>query len=142
MSVKYKDSNGNIEDIAGGLTADMAQDMIDTSLTPVNITSNITWDTSKFTVFSSETNVWKIGRLVVCLLKGTLLSSAGYNTIGTGFPQPFSSNNVANFTFVTNDGSTGTKSGCGYINNSGNICVRFADGTGEFAANFSYIARE
>lgn len=32
MSVKYKDSNGNIEDVAGGLTADMAQDMIDTAV--------------------------------------------------------------------------------------------------------------
>lgn len=29
MSIKYKDSNGTIEDIAGGLTADMAQTMID-----------------------------------------------------------------------------------------------------------------
>ena len=32
MSIKYKDSNGNINDVAGGLTADMAQDMIDDSL--------------------------------------------------------------------------------------------------------------
>lgn len=35
MSIKYKDSNGTIEDVAGGLTADMAQTMIDESVMPL-----------------------------------------------------------------------------------------------------------
>lgn len=48
MSIKYKDSNGNIEDIAGGLTADMAQTMIDDALN--NLVKSVTFTDKSITI--------------------------------------------------------------------------------------------
>lgn len=48
MSIKYKDSNGTTYDVAGGLTADMAQTMIDDAVN--NLVKTVTFTDKSITI--------------------------------------------------------------------------------------------
>lgn len=67
MSIKYKDSNGTIEDIAGGLTADMAQTMIDEAVSHTGWNS-ATLNASYIDTSTSYINYTTVGDIV--LFKG------------------------------------------------------------------------
>ena len=135
------DGNGDLQPVDAVVDGNMhpvTSNAVYDALTPVDITSQITYNTTNFTVFAIETRIWKIGKLVVVNLKGTLNNATGYINLANGFPSPASNNNVINFPFVVNDGNA-AGSGSGYIFKEGGLNSRWASSTGEFAANFSYI---
>lgn len=127
-----------IDSITDGQHRPPTSNAVYDALTPVDITSQITYNTTNFTVFAIETRIWKIGKLVVVNLKGTLNNATGYINLANGFPSPASNNNVINFPFVVNDGNA-AGSGSGYIFKEGGLNSRWTASTGEFTANFSYI---
>ena len=130
-----------VDTVTDGNMNPVTSNAVHDALTPVDITSRITYNTTNFTVFARETRVWKIGKLVVVNLKGTLNTTAGYINLANGFPIPVSNNKVINFPFVVyKDNAAG--SGDGYISKEGGLDSRWTSSTGEFAANFSYITNE
>ena len=134
------DGNGDLQPVDAVTDGDMhpvTSNAVYDRLTPVDITSQITYNTTNFTVFAAETRIWKIGKLVVVNLKGTLNNASGYTNLANGFPIPVSNFNVINFPFSVNDGNA-AGSGAGYIR-KGDLDSRWTSSTGEFIANFSYI---
>ena len=126
-----------IDSITDGQHRPPTSNAVYDALTPVDITSQITYNTTNFTVFAAETRIWKIGKLVVVNLKGTLNNASGYTNLANGFPIPVSNFNVINFPFSVNDGNA-AGSGAGYIRKA-DLDSRWTSSTGEFIANFSYI---
>lgn len=149
MSVQYKtedgwknissSSNNAVDTVADGNMNPVTSNAVYDALTPVDITSQITWTTENFTVSSYETSVFKIGRLVIANIRGTLLSNSSYTKIGSGFPELAADSLEMDFPFTIKAGGA-DKSGNGLVYKTGDIYIESNAGTGVLVASFSYIA--
>lgn len=136
MSIKYKDSNGTIEDVAGGLTADMAQTMIDDSM---SITNGL-WTLNNAYVTSGSVSWQKYGRIVIVTIANVGLAtwSDGDKELSTNagpIPISHSYTSIPALNGSTNQVFAVDASGR-FVANGGK------SNTGAFYGSFSYLAKE